>query len=250
MARPLYSSRDITTDGEACAAGHPVAAMVQHCCRLLRFRLEKTEGCAGLVVGCGSGDEVVYLRHSFHSRRIFGVDIGEHFSRVARADGAVIGGDALRLPFRGASFDFAAAFHSLEHVGSPPKAVAEIARVLRPGGWFYAGVPNRNRVLGYVGSFDASTWQKISWNLKDWRARVAGRFRNEAGAHAGFTRNQLIDLLGACFSEIQLITEDFLRFKYAGRIHRSVLNLLLSPSLIDFSAPAHYAICRTPMNHC
>jgi hypothetical protein len=51
-------------------------------------------------------------------------------------------------------------------------------------------------------------------------------------------------LLGRCFTDIQLITEAYLRFKYAGRIPRAVLDFLLSPRLINYSAPAHYVICR------
>jgi SAM-dependent methyltransferase len=223
--------------------------MVAHCCALLDSKLSRPLGSCGIVVGCGAGDEVVYMRRALGSRRIFGVDVATRFSLRAREESGVVAADALHLPFARATFDFAAAFHSLEHVGGAREALQEIARVLRPGAWLYAGVPNRTRILGYIGSFDASPWQKLAWNLKDWKARLAGKFRNEVGAHAGFDRHELTGLLAERFNQVQIITEEFLRFKYRRRIPESMLDALLAPALIDYSAPSHYAICRTPVEH-
>ncbi|MGH9469122.1 MAG: methyltransferase domain-containing protein [Terriglobia bacterium] len=221
----------------------PVAAMVTHCCGLLRARLAQAPR-AGVIIGCGNGDEVVYARRELGTNKIFGIDVESEFSARARAENCVARSDALRLPFLSTAFDFAAAFHSLEHVSDPVQALEEIWRVLRPGGWLYAGVPNRTRLLGYLGSFDATFWEKISWNAKDWRARLRGDFRNEAGAHAGFDREELLRLLDARFCNVQFLTEEYLRFKYGRRLPRAALNLLLSPHLINFTAPAHYAICQ------
>ncbi len=218
--------------------------MVHHCCDLLRQKLDGARKLSGLVVGCGNGNEVVYMRRTFRFDHLVGVDVEEIFSPEARAEQCVARGDALHLPFPAETFDFAAAFHSLEHVGDSQLALNEVHRVLRPGAWFYMGVPNSRRLLGYLGSFDATTWQKITWNLADWLARARGKFRNEAGAHAGFERRELLALLQERFSDVQLLTEEFLRYKYGGRLPRSVLRLLLAPSIVDYSAPSHYAICR------
>ncbi|MGO8732287.1 MAG: methyltransferase domain-containing protein [Terriglobia bacterium] len=222
----------------------PVAAMVEHCRRRLEPLLGGRGDCRGLILGCGNGDEVVYLRRVFHSGGVVGVDLNSRFSPLSRAEGCVVRGDAMRLPFPAAAFDFAAAFHLLEHVREPRVALAEVRRVLRPGAPFYAGVPNRTRVLGYLGSFDATLWQKVTWNLTDWRARLLGRFRNEAGAHAGFDREELLALLSEHFTSVECLTGEFLRFKYGGRLPAPLLDLLLSRRLLDYSAPSHYALCR------
>lgn len=222
----------------------PVAAMVEHCRGRLEPLLQRRAGCRGLIVGCGNGDEAVYFRRAFQTRGVVGVDLGSQFSLLARAEGCVACGDALRLPFGDLTFDFAAAFHSLEHVGDIRAALDEVRRVLRPGAPFYVGVPNSRRVVGYVGSFDATTWQKITWNLTDWRARLQGRFKNEEGAHAGFGREELLTLLSERFAAVECLTGEFLRFKYEGRLPKPLLDLLLSPRLLDYSAPSLYALCR------
>src|SRR5262249_53703644 len=46
--------------------------------------------------------------------------------------------DAQSIPFADASFDAVIANHMLFYVPDRPKALAEIRRVLRPGGYFYA----------------------------------------------------------------------------------------------------------------
>jgi SAM-dependent methyltransferase len=224
----------------------PVSAMVRHCRQLLSERLAGQPPLSGLVVGCGNGNEVVYLQRAFSSPRVFGLDVETNFTPAARAEGCLLRADAQILPFPSGVFDFAAAFHSLEHVGHAEQALDEIRRVLRPGGWFYMGVPNRSRAVGYLGSANATTWQKITWNLADWRARLGGRFENELGAHAGFARAELSKLLTERFANVQLLTEELIRFKYAGRLPQVLLNMLLAPSIVNYTAPAHYALCQKP----
>jgi SAM-dependent methyltransferase len=212
----------------------------------LQQRISHVKRPSGIVVGCGNGDEVVYIRRVFLSDRVVGVDVVPAFSITARAEGCVVMGNAKNLPLQSAAFDFAAAFHSLEHVEDPRSALGEILRVLRPGAWFYVGVPNKSRLIGYLGSFDATTWQKITWNLMDWKARLLRRFENELGAHAGLKRLELIHLLQERFTNVQLLTEEFVRFKYGARLPRPVLDFLLAPNILDHAVPAHYALCQKP----
>ncbi len=50
-------------------------------------------------------------------------------------------GDANTLPFRDATFDAVVCAEVLEHVGDPRHVIAEVERVLKPGGSFVATVP-------------------------------------------------------------------------------------------------------------
>jgi SAM-dependent methyltransferase len=220
----------------------PASPAIRHCAGLLRPRLDGTKVLAGAVVGCGEGDEVVFLQRGLQIPRVVGLDLALRFSPAARAEAKLILADAAQLPFPNCAFDFVVSIHSLEHVGDPVMALAEINRVLRPGGWFYVGVPNRHRLVGYLGSFDATLRQKLTWNLRDYGQRLRGRFKNEVGSHAGFTGQELITLLNAHFTNVQLLTEDYVRFKYEGRLPQRLLNLLLKPKVTNYSVPAHYAL--------
>lgn len=50
-------------------------------------------------------------------------------------------GDAHRLPIRDGTYDLVLATQLLEHCHAPPAVVAEVHRVLRPGGMFVCSVP-------------------------------------------------------------------------------------------------------------
>jgi SAM-dependent methyltransferase len=225
-------------------AAIPVSAPLRHCSNLLLERQGGQSAPSGLVAGCGNGDEVVHLAGIFPTASVLGFDIEDRFSSRSRLQGGLLLADIKRLPFGNGHFDFVVAIHSIEHVGDPRVALAEVARVLRPGGWFYVGVPNRTRLLGYLGSFDATLSQKIAWNFIDYSNRIRGRFKNELGAHAGFAREELGRLLATHFETVELLTEKYLRFKYGGRIPQWLLSFLLAPRLADYSAPSHYALCR------
>jgi ubiquinone/menaquinone biosynthesis C-methylase UbiE len=95
-----------------------------------------------LDVGCGTGDDAREMaRHVCENGRIVGVDNSQAMIDIARqrAEGTGISvefhaADALALPFETGSFDGACADRSLMHVPDARRALAEMARVTRPGG--------------------------------------------------------------------------------------------------------------------
>jgi SAM-dependent methyltransferase len=83
--------------------------------------------------------------------RAYGIDISEPTVNLARgafdAGPAALRsavGDVRALPFGDASFDAVYSMGTIEHFDETEHAVAEIARVLRPGGRAIVGVPNRH----------------------------------------------------------------------------------------------------------
>jgi SAM-dependent methyltransferase len=76
--------------------------------------------------------------------RYVGVDVAETAIRQAQVSGldAQLIKDASELPFEDESFDVALMVEVLEHLFAPHSAVAEIHRVLRPGGVLLVTVPN------------------------------------------------------------------------------------------------------------
>ncbi len=99
-------------------------------------------GSSVLEAGCGVGAQTVALAANSPGARITAVDIsfaslGQARSRAAAAGLANVGfqqADILALPFADGSFDHAFVCFVLEHLPHPKAALAEIRRVLRPGG--------------------------------------------------------------------------------------------------------------------
>lgn len=94
-----------------------------------------------LDVGTGNGDGTVLLAEK---ARCIGLEYGPRSAAIARRKGCVVVlGDARRLPFPGASFDSITCLDVLEHLPRPHEALAELARVLRPGALLILQTPNR-----------------------------------------------------------------------------------------------------------
>ena len=94
-----------------------------------------------LDIGCGLGTESKLLARD--DRTVIGLDYDLGTAGLAQAaiDGVVCG-DARRLPFRTNSLDWVSSSHIIEHFTDPERHVAEIARVLRPGGRLVVLTPN------------------------------------------------------------------------------------------------------------
>ena len=90
-------------------------------------------GAVLLDVACGGGLLAPHLvGRGYHH---VGVDLGRTAAAIARDHGVVpVQGDACRLPVATASVDVVVAGEIFEHVRDLDTVVAEIARVLRPGG--------------------------------------------------------------------------------------------------------------------
>lgn len=201
-----------------------------------------------LVAGCGKGHEALFIRNELGGS-VVGVDIDEQWDPAMDAgvkDFRLLAGSILELPFADESFDAVFYHHVIEHVEEPDGSLRELARVLRPGGLIFVGTPNRHRAVGYLGSFDASTADKVRWNLSDYKARLTNRFRNELGAHAGFSEKELHGLLESDFTDIRFITDDYLRFKYGSRVPELLLSAVCSRGVRDVASPSVYAIARKP----
>ena len=98
-------------------------------------------GLSGLDVGCGEGHNTRLLAK--RGARITAIDISRNFVRYAREaeEEQPLGiryeiASAVDLPFDEASFDFATAFMSLMDIPETERVLAEVFRVLRPGGFF------------------------------------------------------------------------------------------------------------------
>ena len=107
-----------------------------------------------LDLGCRYG---ALTRAYSEGNEVVGMDVDhEALAEAAKLGIETLHGDVTeRLPVEDASFDVVVCGELLEHLPFPERTVAEVRRVLRPGGWFVGSVPNayrvRNRLVFLLG---------------------------------------------------------------------------------------------------
>lgn len=104
--------------------------------------------------GCGTG----YFIARLAGAQVIGLDLSGGMLQQARKRGScLIQGDSQHLPLPDAQFDLVIARSLLHHLPDPIRGLAEIRRVLKPGGQVVAADTNRSlinalpRILAYRG---------------------------------------------------------------------------------------------------
>jgi SAM-dependent methyltransferase len=97
-----------------------------------------------LDLGCGTGEITRRLADRYPQATLVGIDILESNLLLARRDSAAFAGriryeqgDAFALHYDDASFDLVVCRHMSQAVPDFPLVLAEITRVLKPGGWLH-----------------------------------------------------------------------------------------------------------------
>ncbi len=95
-----------------------------------------------LDIGCGSGDFLVKMSKS--GWETFGVEPSETAALIAsKYPGLIIhNGTLISAHYPERKFDYVRTNHSLEHIPNPHDNLKEIARIIKPGGKLFIGVPN------------------------------------------------------------------------------------------------------------
>jgi len=130
-----------------------------------------------LEVGCGTG--LVLLRIREFASRARGVDLSPGMLEKARARGLdVVLASATDLPFASDQFDVTCSFKVLAHVPEVERALAEMARVTRPGGTVLAEFYNPYSLralakrLGPAGKIAPGTKESDVFTRFDTPARI------------------------------------------------------------------------------
>jgi SAM-dependent methyltransferase len=156
-----------------------------HASRYL-FAVPMVKGRRVLDIACGTGYGLDIL--AAEARAVVGVDADWAAARAAlRGAGAaraVVLGDGGRLPFPAATFDAVTSFETLEHLEQRDGFLAELGRVLRPGGVCILSTPNAN----YTQPID-------------------GRPRNPFHVHE-YTPDELHDALRRRFSSVEMLGQE------------------------------------------
>jgi SAM-dependent methyltransferase len=154
------------------------------CQRFLAPRLAALKG-ALLDVGCG---EMPFRALLGAGVKYTGIDVpaADAFGMSAHPD--IVAFDGRVIPFPDASFDHILCTEVLEHVEDPAGLVAEMRRVLRPGGTLLATVPFSARVHHAPYDFHRFTRFRLATQFKDFTDVVV----EERGDDLGVIANKLI----------------------------------------------------------
>lgn len=140
---------------------------------LLRKGRINVEGCCHILdVGCGTGQVLGHLvKAASKDAMLFGCDLSESVlrracRRVKDARPRYIAADITHLPFPDGSFDCITSGWVLEYLADPRPGLAELARVLKPGGRVLIMATEDSLWGAMVGFF----WHCRTYNRKELRA--------------------------------------------------------------------------------
>jgi SAM-dependent methyltransferase len=151
----------------------------------LRYCLEDLSRTHGLCidVGCGGGNMARAIKRERPDLRVSGVDVSRGAIEQARRDPRGVqfmGTTGDSLPFPATTADAIVMFDVLEHVEDPSAMLAEVARVLKPGGLFHIVLPlegqpwtiynllrrrgwdAKRRHSGHIQAFDARAFRTMA----------------------------------------------------------------------------------------
>lgn len=153
--------------------------------RLVRLS-DAGPGAHALDLACGTGDIAFQL--AARGARTTGLDVTTRMLQLARSkqnggDVSFVAGDMMALPFPGGSFDLVTSGYGIRNVPAIQPALAEIYRVLRPGGlflsldfnrpdsapvrWVYLGhLTLVGSLLGFVLHRDPDTYRYIPESIR------------------------------------------------------------------------------------
>lgn len=184
------------------------------------------------IISLGSGPLKI-------SERVTDIDISMHANIDLRADVAM-------LPLKNSSVAGIINIALLEHTDNPQAVVAEICRVLKPGGYVYTVTP-------FMYGFHASPSDYYRWTKEGIKKLFAGFEEVKFGVHSGPT-SALASILQEWLSMIFSFQN-----KYLYQLLWPIFMIAVSPlKILDFYLSLHpeahkisasnYYICRKPQN--
>lgn len=169
----------------------------QHARSLYPVLLEKLSQIpfqSALDLGCGTGELMKQLLQAAPHREVYGIDLSEKMLAVARAKlpepARLLLGDSESLPFPENFFDVVYCNDSFHHYPAPHKVLAEVRRVLRPGGTFLMGdcwQPGPGRVIMNLYMRHSKEGDVKIYARRELVALLRGYFRDVAWQRVGFT---------------------------------------------------------------
>lgn len=207
----------------------------RRCETIVEF-LDAQPGDLVLDCGCGYGFTLRVLR-DLTKAHLVGLDLQRDRVETVRErlgnEVRLVQGSALNLPFRNDAVDKAVSSEVLEHLPDDRAALAELFRVLRPGGTLVVTVPSARYPFG---------WDPVNYVLEKTTGRHIGGDRMFSGIWYGhrrlYTESQLAALVkeaGFQIDELRGLTH------YVPPFSHLVMYGILKPLLISGKLPGGLA---------
>lgn len=128
-------------------AGEPAAAdQIERLIARYHWAASYCDGKVVLEVACGTGQGLGLLRS--RARQVFACDLSADNVKTAnegnRSAQPLVRADAMSLPFESKSVDVVIILEALYFLPSANDFLAEVTRVLKPGGWFLVSAINKD----------------------------------------------------------------------------------------------------------
>jgi len=180
LFRQIQPETSLPWTGERMVTSLDGAIEAEHYHRYFLAR-ELCRGKDVLDVASGEGYGSAFLAQT--ARSVVGVEIDpasvEHACRVYQASNLrYTVGDAARLPLDNRSVDAVVSFETIEHLSDQAAFLAEVKRVLRPGGFLIVSTPDMD-VYSALGT-EANPYHVREMTAAEFREALAQAFRNVA----------------------------------------------------------------------
>lgn len=120
---------------------------------LINVSKKLTVGHSGLFidVGCGTGFYSYNIFKDNPAVQVIGLDVNPSFNlNYTGKNYSFVQADIFSAPFKEGTFDGAVSFDVIEHIENDYGFLAAIIKLLKPGGLFIIGTPNRNRITSVI----------------------------------------------------------------------------------------------------
>ena len=100
--------------------------------------------------GCGNGIYLKYMANKYPETKLYGFDFSQTIVQIAKNNAAaaeIKTGNLEAAPYKNETFDIILCTQVIEHLLDDKKGLAELYRVLKPGGYLVISTDNKNNLV-------------------------------------------------------------------------------------------------------
>lgn len=170
------------------------------------IRLFPSDKLAFCDAGCGNGIYLKYFLNNHQEMQLFGFDFSEDIVEIAKQNTGleIKAGNLEQAPFEDKKFNIILCTQVIEHMLDDKKAMSELYRMLKPGGYLILSTDNKGNIVTKILNFP---FKIIAYPIKFFRKREKAQ---EFFPHRDYSMDEFKDLIAN--QEFQIIKIGTFRF--------------------------------------